>query len=593
MSEENICILNTDNDSAHFFDQAVEFTKKVMPQGIVTDEMLDNLRAAGVLLPGSLLAKLIKQTEPGQYAFIPRQKSELYELPEWQALDAKIQKKIMTNLWRPSHLAELAAKEIYQHYDLAELIYANISRLIFQRRIIFKTDGKTLVPPQIGKTQKKDDHLPFLSAMELIDKAYQNHRRAVLQGLFFVEISGLCNAVNLLMTIARNMPMRDLEIFTAESVPELQKQFAMESCRLGACRILIQNIVDPKGPITDFLADHCRRLDPKVFCYKYGRRQTMDLWSLHCMLETISFEQILPIMAMGDGPQQLTAILMTYQENLAALIPQKLRQMLGDALIAKLEPGNLAVLIQAMKEEADFLIAMEQFPKNHRDGFFKSLLTKLGLSPGQEATISSCQRILVAKTVEGLGREILAKLTPDKLQFVLTINDKTLTTALRYGFGYILPHIKIEKIMPLARIYNTPLWDIVKALRFVNQLDNMILEKIEYLADQNLLDIDFARFLAKTFQNKLEKLRFYHLEEVNKNKEVILLFKEKFLELKQGVVRIVTRHINVIKQHQEHMHIFFTKSFEQLNVMFQDPYKVSHLLATIGEPNSRRKIIYD
>ena len=595
MSEEKItCILNTDDDPSHFFDQAVEFTKTVMAKGIVSDSMLDNLRADGVLLPKSLLQKLITQIKAGQYSFIPQEKGQLYNLPEWQALDAKIQKRIMDRLWRPSHLAELSLKEICQNHDLAETLYSNITHLIHEHRIQFKTDGKILFPPHKKTSPKnKNGHLKFLSAMAAVDKSYQNHRRAGLQGLFFVEISGLYNAANLLMAIARDIPMRDLEIFAAEPDQKIRHHFATKCCRWSGCRILIKNIIEQDPTIENFLSDHRRRLDNKILCYKYGRRQTMNPWALHCMLETLSLNQLFSSLIMDDANKQMTSISRMYQQNLTLLIPEKMHQMLGDDLTAKLEPGNLALLIQAIEEEDKFLTATQQYQQNKQEKFLKTILIKLGLSKVETVSANYPQRIPVQKILDGLGHEAMVKLSPSKMQFALNIHDNTFTTALRHGFGYILPHIKIEKIMPLVRIYNTPLWDIVKALRFVNQLDNKILEKLEHLVDQNMLDIDFARFLASTFQNKLEKLRLYHLEEVNKNKEVIMLFKEKFLELKKGVVRIVTTNINIIKQHQEHLHIFFSKSLEQLNVIFQDPYKVNQILATMNDQNSRRKIIYD
>lgn len=592
--EEQLCILNTAHDCSKFFEKAAVFAQRTIPAGLVTAAMLSNLESKGVVLPQSLLDILLAPNNAGQYLFIPADQDQLNRIPEWQAVSPSIQKKIISCLWHPSHLADLALKDIYQNPDLCEVLYGQIGELIKRRRIRFKEGSRPLPSgfSQKGPTSRAD-HLAFLAAMDAMDKTYQDHRRTVLQWQFFEETAGFFNSMELMMAIARDVPMRELEIFYAESAPEQKKRVAMESCHRSGARMLIRTILGEGAKLEAFLADLRIGVSSTALCSRYGHKKTLAAWTLYTMLETLSFDQTLFVLGMEDDKKK-SSIAGLYKENIKELVPRKLVRILGPEAVARLKPGSLAVLIRALREEERMLagLASPLAATPPPSSLLSTVLAKLRLTREQAAPAPKKPTLATGIIMHGLGAKTIAKLSPGKLQYVLGLRDPAFLKAIRHGFAQILAHVKTEKIIPLARYYNTPLWDVIMALRFINQIDNEILEKMDYLAQRSYLDVAFARFLSKIFQNKLGGLRLYHLEEVNQNREVIMVLKEKFLALKRGMVRIAVKHLHLIKQHKELVELFFSKTAEQLEGLFNDPFRMGKLVQEL-EAGPRRKIVYD
>ncbi len=594
MALEKLCILNTDQDPSKFLDQACEFVKRVTPNGVVTDAMLHNLHKHDVeLSQGQINSLLRKEDIYGNYRFIPKTKEKLYQLASWKILDNSTKNVILQTLWQPSHFQEIPLAEIFQQPELCEEIYAQVNRLLKERTIRIKSGPKLLKAiPRANTPEGKKEHLAFLAAVEAMDTAYLHHRQAALQFEFFEAVTNLFGSTKLMLSIAKDISLRDLEIYHAEPNPDTKKEFAKECCRRSGCRTLIRQTVKADKRVELFLNDHRRRIDEKILCDRHGKRQVLEAWNIYCMVENLSFEQTMVFVDMESAKNKLTAIQTFFQKSFTESIPDKLQRTLGESLVEKLHPGSLCVIVEALAEEDIKIDKLEQEDHKPPQGsLLKTFAWKL-----QYLTESSDQPAKHPSFILGLLRalddNILTQLTPSKLQFIMAIDSSDFLAKINKGFAQFLPHIKNEKVIPLASIFGTPLWDIVKAFRFVNHIDNSILERMDYLSKNNLLDTAFARFLADCFKKKVEQLRLYHIEEVEKNKDVILFFKERFLALKKGVVKIVTQHIALVKKHTELVPLFFLKSAEQLALFFEDSYRLGKFIGEM-EKVTKRKIILE
>ncbi len=593
MSQESLCVLNMAFDQSKFLDQASEFAKEVMPQGVVTQKMLAAMRDHGFELNDELRNSLLEKPKASDnYHFIPQDYTELATIPAWQGLEARQKKKIIHFLWDPSHLHQLSLHDIYQQPDLAEKLYDQVRKLIDQGLIRIKDGDKKITPPLLADAGTVDQQYEFLAVMDAIDMAYCKNRRKVLQWMFFEEISAYFHSPDLLLALARDVSTREFEIYYAERHPGGKKRFAKECCIKSIHRLILKKILPPSSKLSRFLSDHKQGISHDRLCAKYGTQTTEKAWNLYSMLSVISFAKLRKILPVEDARKQLALIKALYTDAQSKQPPEKLVEIAGPDLTKQLAPGQLTLLVQLFREEEILSQARQDGVKKTHPSFVQKVLALLNLSGSKKADLSSASASHLESLVGLLGLETINTLSPGKLQHILAIRDQNFKTALANGFTAYLPKLKMEAILPLAKLFQTPHWEIVKSLRFVNFMDVEILENIAKLSEKGLLDSNFAKFLATVFKQKIKGLRLYHLIEVDMNRDIILFFKEKFLALKEGMVRIAKNNVHLLKQYEPLAQLFFKKTSEQLQSFFEDSYRLGKFISELNT-GSRRKIVVE
>lgn len=594
MGDAKMLIFDIARDEQNtFFERALAFAAKTPSEmGLVPSSSLLALMQKGILLSPGQKNALFERDRLGHYAFRPKTKAELAELDEWRILPHDAKETILALLWIPSHLNELSLEEILSQPDRMENAYALVLDAILASRIRFKRGEERFRANPLPKSAKERNRATrFLELVGGMDAQYLLVRRQLLEQTARREVpQTLSNLPDLLAEI----PPSSLEIIWAEKQRDDRTQLIEEILRKAMIREMVR-----------YLSDTGRFLWARLFCEGYetdGRSYEHDAYvhgpdiqSLDEVLDSLSSPTLAAIYLEKNPKRKVDLLWQSCRDRIFSDLAPEIQRLLGDETIENFTPQQLGVILNelnAQRQEKDFKPTMPAPSANSLKVFGKKFFAWTGLFTDDVPRLATPKRPFAQEMLGALGKEILPRLGPKKLEILLRSKDEDLLAKTRNGYNLFLPHLRPDLILPLAALYDTPLWEIIRALRFLNHLNLEILDNLESLVEADLIDVPFARCLADTFKRRIELLRLYHIEETQKNTNVITFFKQAFLALKKGIVRIVAQNIDLIKRHREIIPFLFAWKAKRLSYVFSDQAVFDNVLQRIHE-SSRRRIILE
>ncbi len=537
------------------------------------------IREGFILTPLQKRALLVKEAD-GSVNFAAQSIDELEENEEWRTLSDQFKKAVVDMLWMPAHCHELSFNTITSNPVLLEELYQIILEAIIDGKIRFKEGSKSIRAGQLAREgRKKEQHQHFLEIVKKLNRQYTHFRKLALKKRFLGEVSKHAPGIPGLID-GFSLPV--LEVIQAEEHPDYKEIAITNVCK----SLMIDRISDSLTAVSSKNRDKKVQTSPeKSGLFQF--RQALGGLPVGLLARILKEENI-------KKRQELTTFLL--RRHLFQSLPSELQDFLGPKTMQLLSPGQLHVVLRVIEEEkgqvaSDNTISTPISPAplsvKIRQLFIRKKQSHLQPQPKEHSRQSG-----VVVMVKAIGAHILPQLSPKKLALVFASNNADMVHKLAAGFNRFLPHIKTQKIIPLSRFFATPLWEIVRSLRFINNINQELLEQLESMVNKDLLDIPFAKLLADTFKHKLVKLKVFHLEEVEKNSDVIRFFKEAFLSLKKGVVRLARLHFNLIRNNKELIPILFEWKSSKLNMLFSNQVYLRKFLIEIGRPETR-KIIFE
>ncbi len=595
MTASRLYIAQASDDPATLFENLIDHVRRhLCPPGILPDHCLPEMKRKGHILSPHHLQCLFQQNSNGTLSFLATSREELTHGREWQEIPASLREAVLLELWMPSHINELTIQEITNQAEPLEEIYALILNEIIAKRIRFKNGSQSLKPnPTATSKGQQSRQLEFLTAVSHLDRLYEEHRFRALQNRYRHAVSRLA---------PENPDM--IDAFTLGELTLIQEDEATgdrgSAVKNGCRRLLIRRIA-ALLPTKDSQSAslHPGKGPPDVS--PDPPRSSMQADSLDAtvriILEQLPTSALLAIAEEKNSRRQRRIVKLLLQRHFFQLIPDRIKTLLGSESMNTLSPAQMQVLLAAINEKAkekkvSQSLESPQTGNNLIHGLHK-FGSKIGIIRPKAVPTPrpSRKKPCVEEVIHAIGPQFIPQLAPEKLAMLLAIKDDALLNKIARGFNQFLPHVRSELIQPLARLYDTPVWKTIKALRFVNSINPEIIDKMNHLVEKNLLDVPFARLLAQTFRTKIKQLQLYHLEEVEKNDQVILFFKEKFLQLKKGVVRLVVKYLDVIRANQEIIPYIFKWRTLRLDVLLGDAELLRSFLAELQQAG-RRRIIF-